>query len=89
VSSTPPGPTATSEEFVDGWTLGGGAEIITWGNLILGLEYDYVNLNLSSASSCDLCVIGIPLGGGPQAIAGDATISSVMVRASWLFNPED
>jgi outer membrane immunogenic protein len=83
------GVTASSDEFVDGYTAGGGIEVLTLGSVVLGLEYDYVNLNLSDAPSCPLCVVGIPGGGAPASISGDASISSVMVRASYLFFPED
>jgi len=82
------GTTATTEGFVDGWSLGGGVELLTWGNVVFGLEYDYVNLNLSDSSSCPLCIVGIAAG-TPSTVTGDATISSVMVRASYLFLPED
>ena len=83
------GVTASSDEFVDGYTAGGGIEVLTLGSVVLGLEYDYVNLNLSTAPSCPLCVVGIPGVGTPASISGDASISSVMVRASYLFFPED
>jgi outer membrane immunogenic protein len=82
------GVTATTDEFVDGWTIGGGIEALTWGSLVLGLEYTYVNLSLSNAPSCPLCPAGI-VAGAPASITGDATISSVMVRASYLMFPED
>ncbi len=82
------GPTATTDEFVDGFTLGGGFEVMTWPSVVLGLEYDYVDLDLSSAPSCPLCGAGI-VGGAPANIGGTATLSSVMVRASYLFMPED
>jgi outer membrane immunogenic protein len=83
------GVTASTDSFVDGWTIGGGVELISWSNVILGLEYDYVNLNLSDAASCPLCAVGLVGAGAPATITGDATISSVMVRASYLFMPED
>ncbi len=82
------GVTSTTDDFVDGWTLGGGLEVMVWPSVVLGVEYDYVNLNLSTAASCPLCVAGI-VGGAPAAVTGDATISAVMVRASYLFVPED
>ena len=78
--------TATETQFADGWTIGGGVELLCWSNVVLGLEYDYLDLNLSTAASCPLCDAGILAGTGP-AITGDATMSSVMVRASYLFPP--
>ncbi len=83
------GATASTDEFVDGWTLGAGIEYACWSSVIIGLEYDYVSLSLTSASSCPLCDAGIVAGSGPSLVSGDATISSVMVRASYLFAPED
>ena len=83
------GVTATSDEFVDGYTAGGGLEFITWGSVVLGVEYSYIDLNLSDAPSCPLCLVGVPGGGAPASISGNATISSVMVRASYLLFPED
>jgi hypothetical protein len=43
---------------------------------------------LSNSPDCPLCIVGIP-GGAPSSITGDADISSVMVRASYLLFPED
>jgi outer membrane immunogenic protein len=87
VSTT--GPVATADDFVDGYTLGGGLEFMTWGSVVLGLDYSYTNLNLSTPANCPLCIAGIPGGGAPQAVSGDATINAVMARASYLFRPED
>jgi len=83
------GVTSSTDEFVDGYTLGAGLEFITHSNIVLGIEYDYTNLNLSTAASCPLCPIGIVNGGAPQAISGNAQINAVMARASYLFVPED
>jgi outer membrane immunogenic protein len=90
VSSTHPvhGGTASTSEFVDGWTIGGGVEYAIWNSVIIGLEYDYVSLSLTSAGSCQLCLAGI-VDTTPSAVAGDATMSAVMLRASYLFAAED
>lgn len=80
--------TVKTDEFVDGWSLGAGVEYAWWPSFIVGLEYQYVHLNLSTSGSCDLCLLGIPIG-TEAAINGGADISSVMVRASYLFRPED
>ncbi len=80
---------AKADDFVDGYTLGGGIEAQVWPSVVLGLDYSYTNLNLSTPASCPLCVVGIPGGSSPQAVSGDAVINSVMVRASYLFRPED
>ncbi len=87
--SSASGATATADNFVDGYMLGGGVEFQWWHNIVLGLEYDYTNLNLSTAPSCPLCLSGIVAGSAPQSVSGDATINAVMVRASYLFRPED
>ena len=90
VSSTHPvhGGSASTSEFVDGWTIGGGVDYAIWNSVIIGLEYDYVSLSLTSSGFCELCVAGI-VDTTPSAIAGDATMSAVMVRASYLFAAED
>ena len=80
--------TATADKFFDGWTIGGGIEYAWWPSFIVGLEYRHTQLNLSTAASCDLCLIGLAVG-EPAAVSGDANIDSVMARASYLFRPED
>jgi len=91
VTSTHPthGGTASTSEFVDGWTIGGGIEYAAWNSVILGVEYDYIALSLTSSSSCPLCDAGLTIDSTPSAVTGDATISAVMVRASYLFAAED
>ncbi len=81
--------TATSEDFFDGWTIGGGIEYAWHPGFIIGVDYQYVQLNLTTAATCDLCVIGIPLGTEPSAVDGQADMSLVTLRASYLFGPED
>jgi len=80
--------TAKSSEFADGWTIGGGLEYAWWPSVIVGLDYQYIHLDLSQAASCDLCLIGIPIG-TPSDLSGGADISLVTLRASYLFRPED
>jgi outer membrane immunogenic protein len=80
--------TQKSSEFVDGWTIGGGMEMLVWNNVVLGIEYQHIQLDLNSGNSCPFCVAGIAIA-TPQALGGDATISAVMVRASYLFAYED
>jgi outer membrane immunogenic protein len=87
--STATGATATADDFVDGYTLGGGLEFMAWSSVVLGVEYDYTNLNLSTPANCPLCPVGIAGGSAPQAVSGDATINAVMARATYLFRPED
>ncbi len=80
--------TARVDDFIDGWTIGGGIEYAWWPSFIVGLEYQHVQLDLGTAASCDLCLIGIPIGDA-AAISGNADISLVTMRASYLFRPED
>ncbi len=82
------GATSTNEGFYSGWTIGGGLDYLCWSNIVLGLEYDYITLNMGDVPSCPLCASGIA-GGSPAAVSGDATVSTLMVRASYLFRPED
>jgi outer membrane immunogenic protein len=80
--------TAKSDGFFDGWTIGGGIEYAWWPSVIIGLDYRHTELNLSTAASCDLCLIGLPIG-EPADVNGNANIDQVMLRASYLFRPED
>ncbi len=81
--------TASFSEFVDGWTVGGGVEYAVWNSVILGIEYDYVALDLNSGGNCPLCDAGIQIDSSPAVVTGTATMSTVMVRASYLFAGED
>lgn len=80
--------TARVDDFVDGWTIGGGIEYAWHPSFIVGVEYQHIQLDLGTAASCDLCLIGIPIGDA-AAISGNADISLVSLRASYLFRPED
>jgi outer membrane immunogenic protein len=81
--------TASFDKFVDGWTIGGGLEFQAWGNFVFGVEYDYMTLNLNAGADCPLCIAGIPDYSGAPGVSGEDKISSVMVRGSYLFRPED
>jgi outer membrane immunogenic protein len=81
--------TASVTEFVKGWTIGGGIEYAAWNSVILGIEYDYININLSKGGDCPLCDAGLTLDSTPSALGGDAKMSAVMLRASYLFAGED
>jgi outer membrane immunogenic protein len=83
------GQSVTNENFVDGWTLGGGIEAMFWDRAVIGVEYSYTDLKLSTAASCPFCIAGIVAFAEPPDINGNAIVSSVMVRASYLFFPED
>ena len=91
VTSTHPshGGTASVTEFAKGWTIGGGIEYAAWNSVILGIEYDYMDINLSKGGDCPLCDAGLTIDSTPSALGGDAKISAVMLRASYLFASED
>ena len=80
--------TATATDFVDGWTIGGGIEYAWHPSFIVGVDYQHIELDLGTAASCDLCLIGVPIG-TPAELNGNADISLVTLRASYLFRPED
>jgi outer membrane immunogenic protein len=86
--SSPVRGSASTKEFVDGWTIGGGLEYACWSSVILGIEYQHITLDLADAADCPLCAAGIPIG-TPSSVAGTANIDAVMARASYLFRPED
>ncbi len=52
-----------------------------------------MRLGLSKASqlggNCPLCDAGIQIDSSPAVVTGTATMSAVMVRASYLFAGED
>ncbi len=91
VTSTHPthGGTASVTEFAKGWTIGGGIEYAAWNSVILGIEYDYMDISLSKGGDCPLCDAGLTIDSTPSALGGDAKISAVMLRASYLFASED
>ena len=80
--------TARADDFVDGWTIGGGLEYAWHPSFIVGVEYQYVQLDLGTAASCDLCLIGIPIG---DAFRNQRQRRHLLgeLRASYLFRPED
>jgi outer membrane immunogenic protein len=80
---------ASKSEFVDGWTIGGGIEYAVWNSVIIGLEYDYMRISLTSSGSCPLCDAGLVIDSTPSEVTGDVAMSAVMLRASYLFMPED
>jgi outer membrane immunogenic protein len=83
------GGTASVTEFAKGWTIGGGIEYAAWNSVILGIEYDYMDINLSKGGDCPLCDAGLTIDSTPSALGGDVKISAVMLRASYLFAGED
>lgn len=79
------GVTASSDDFIDGFTIGGGVEFLAGSNFVLGLEYDFVDLSIGNVPTCLGCVAN----NAPTSLSGDVDFSTVMVRASYLFMGED
>jgi outer membrane immunogenic protein len=74
------GVTGDTTGWNGGWTAGGGVEYALWQNIILGVEFDYVHVNFSRSGA-------FSNGDVPLLVTnGKADISSVVARASYLFN---
>jgi outer membrane immunogenic protein len=69
----------SSSERESGWTAALGLEFALRSNIILGVEYDYIRLNVS----------GRDQGSSPASSIGDAgvDIQTVMARLSYKFGP--
>lgn len=81
-SDTPVRANATT--WVNGWTVGGGAEYALGRGLSLGVEYDYVGLNRDGWTlPCALCGTGV--GKGRPVMDGDIAIQSVTARLNYRF----
>lgn len=54
---------AKSTKWINGWTIGAGAECKITKNLSLGLEYDYIQQKYKNENgSCPLCGTGVGFG---------------------------
>jgi outer membrane immunogenic protein len=74
---------SNKDTFVDGFVLGAGLDYAIWKSVLIGLEYDFVDLNLNSETLvCGACVV-------QPAVDNDIKISAVMLRMSYLFAAED
>jgi outer membrane immunogenic protein len=74
---------ARSEEWADGWTVGGGAEYAFGQHVSLGMEYDYADLGTGRHSTGCNCPSGV--GGGTPIVDGDIAIQSVTARLNYRF----
>jgi outer membrane immunogenic protein len=75
---------ANSSTWTNGWTVGGGAEYALRGGFSLGLEYDYVSLEVDRFTvHCPTCPPGV--GGGVPVVSGDAAVQSVTARVNYRF----
>lgn len=88
LTSPAAGVTASKDTWADGWTIGGGVEYLFWRNVVLGLEYEYTQLDTHGETiTCPACGTGV--GFGTPVVSNDININSVMARASYLFGGED
>jgi outer membrane immunogenic protein len=75
--------TSTSSGREHGWTAGAGLEYALWQNLVLGPQYDYVNLDVG-----DRAFAVTPGFAGPNTGTDiDVSTHLVTARLSLLFNP--
>ena len=74
--------TGTSSERHDGWTVGGGIEYAVTNSIIVGVEYNYVDLDAEVHALND----NAPQGASPERVSVDPdSISSVVGRFSLKF----
>jgi outer membrane immunogenic protein len=71
-----------TRDYYHGWTAGGGYEYMLTPNVILGLEYNYVDLN-GNASAAVTNLAGTPVSATLARSEIDTTIHSVMARLSF------
>lgn len=82
------GVVASKDSFVDGWTVGGGFDVMAWPSFVVGLTYDYVDLNHGTqVLTCPNCGTGV--GGGTPQLDSQTTFSTVMARASYFIPIDD
>jgi outer membrane immunogenic protein len=75
---------ASSSDWANGWTVGGGAEYAICKSLSLGVEYDYARLDKDRWKiSCPTCPSGV--GGGVPVVDGDIEVQSVTARLNYRF----
>ena len=75
--------TTSSSERESGWTAGIGVEYAVLPNVILGVEYDYVRLNVGGRDQIATSA-GLP---GSQVTDAGVDIQMVMARLSFNFGP--
>ena len=71
-----------TRNFHSGWTVGAGVERMFISGVILGLEYNYVDLGQNRSDQVVVLATGAPLAGAFATSNVDTTIHSVMARLS-------
>jgi outer membrane immunogenic protein len=74
---------AHSDEWANGWTVGGGAEYALGKSLSLGVEYDYADLGTGRLTTRCNCPSGV--GGGTPVVDADIAIQSLTGRLNYPF----
>jgi opacity protein-like surface antigen len=72
---------SATSDTVSGWTIGAGLELLCWRNFRLGMEYNYVHLNLGGRSG------QLPDYKPFEYRDFDDDIHMVTLRLSYLFGP--
>jgi len=76
------GITASSQRWVNGWTVGAGAEYMVFPGIALGLTWDYTDLSASGeAMNCPRCGTGVGL--GSPVVDSNIRLNAVMARITF------
>jgi outer membrane immunogenic protein len=76
------GGTASNTQNDHGWTVGAGLDYAVWQNVVLGVEYDHIDLGYNAYTA------PFSLGGGPWVVTNTNhfTIEQVVGRLTYKFN---
>ena len=74
--------TATNTQDASGWTVGAGVDYAVWQNVVLGVEYDHMDLGYGSFAA------PTSIGGAPYTVTGTGRfkIDQVVGRLTYKFN---
>lgn len=75
---------ATSNKWVNGWTVGAGVEYKFCDCWSIGLGYDYMSFENKRNTSCPDCGEGV--GFGAPRLKSDVQLQTLMVRINYYFN---
>jgi outer membrane immunogenic protein len=76
------GLTASNTQNASGWTVGAGIDYAVWQNVVLGVEYDHMDLGYGSFAAAT------SVGGAPWTVAGTSRFKNdqVVGRLTYKFN---